>query len=1328
MVLSLTVVNTLFLFPVWILAPYDVLILNTGFCVLSTVLITTAHFQKSLSSALWESRHDMNHAQTVGQIGSWRLNVQRNELYWSDENHRIFGIPKGTPMAYETFLSTVHPDDREFVDQKFQAGLRGEPYDIEHRLIVAGEVKWVRDKAELEFDKNGQLLGGFGTTQDITDRKRNELALQESQQRYAAIVESAMDAVITIDENQHILLFNAAAEKMFDCKANDVIGGSIERFIPESNRATHGAHVRAFGLTGITSRKMGKLGAISGLRATGEEFPVEASISQAEMNGEKLFTVILRDVTERVLTDIALHERLSLQDQLTKVATTVPGVICSFRLRPDGSTSMPYASPVFESIYGFSGDSVVNDFSPVFDRIHTDDIAHVQDTITESACTLQPWRDTFRYQHPNKGEIWLEGHSMPLREVDGSTLWHGYIQDVTERKQTEEELQQRIARYELVLDGVQDGIWDWDVPNKRVHFSSRWKALRGFAEDEVGNDEAEWSANIHPDDSARVFAAVEAHFEGKTSVFYEEYRVRCKDGSWKWILDRGISQRDASGQVIRMAGSETDITERKRAETDLREHENELRLIMDATPALISYLDTDFRYLRVNATYQEWFCIPRELIIGHDAREIIGEKAWNIVRPYVERTRAGEQVSFDQVIPYGTGKPRWVHASYIPHKDANGTVKGIVVHIVDIEDRKLAEQKIALLNIRLKQRLEEMQVIFNTAPIGLAIADDNSGRNIRGNRANERMLGLEPYAELSMRNEKPPNFMTMQNGCPLEVDQLPMQRAVCGEVITNQILEIVRPDGQVLTVLSNASPLFDADGTPRGAVGAFLDITALMQAEESLRKSQTQLRLFIEQAPVSIAMFDRDMNYLVTSHRWIEDFGRGYTDLIGRNHYEVIPDLPEEWKQIYSKAQTGEFLKNDNDLWVHTDSSRQWLRWVAYPWTDQTGEIGGIILSCEDITAHRLAEEGLRTTQARLALVVEEVHAGYWDWDLVIHKLFLSPEWKRQIGYEEHELPDQWEEWGARLHPDDRDVVFTAIEDYIVGRQADYELQFRLRHKNGSYRWIHSRGSLLRDQNNRPYRMLGINLDITDFMKSKELSERRDKMEQSFRSYVAVQTAAAIAHELNQPLAAIASYADVALHLLQSGNPNPQKLTHVLENCSQQAQRAGEVIRQLLTLLHKGEFVGEPMDINHSVREAFDFIKADWLFDAFNIELDLAADLPPVKANVLQIQKVLVNLLRNGLESMQESGLKTGTITVSTRITADDPPMAQVTVCDSGKGVVDAATLKTMFQPFYTTKPAGLGMGLAISHSLIKAHGGNMWAQQNAGNGISIHFTLPFVI
>ena len=145
-----------------------------------TILENTRDLQREIDDrrraeeALRQSREDLDRAQEVGQIGSWRLDVRRNVLTWSDENHRIFGVPKGTPLTYETFLGIVHPDDRQYVDTQWKAGLRGAPYDIEHRIVVDGQVKWVREKAYLEFDDAGELLGGFGITQDITERKRAE--------------------------------------------------------------------------------------------------------------------------------------------------------------------------------------------------------------------------------------------------------------------------------------------------------------------------------------------------------------------------------------------------------------------------------------------------------------------------------------------------------------------------------------------------------------------------------------------------------------------------------------------------------------------------------------------------------------------------------------------------------------------------------------------------------------------------------------------------------------------------------------------------------------------------------------------------------------------------------------------------------------------------------------------------------------------------------------------------------------------------------------------------------------------------------------------------
>ncbi len=145
--------------------------------------------RKRTEEALRQSREDLGRAQEVGQIGWWRLDTRRNVLTWSDENYRIFGVAPGTPLTYETFLEMVHPEDRPFVDARWKAGLRGEPYDLEHRIVAGGEVKWVREKAYLEFDPAGALQGGFGITQDITERKEAEEALRKSEARYRSYLD-----------------------------------------------------------------------------------------------------------------------------------------------------------------------------------------------------------------------------------------------------------------------------------------------------------------------------------------------------------------------------------------------------------------------------------------------------------------------------------------------------------------------------------------------------------------------------------------------------------------------------------------------------------------------------------------------------------------------------------------------------------------------------------------------------------------------------------------------------------------------------------------------------------------------------------------------------------------------------------------------------------------------------------------------------------------------------------------------------------------------------------------------------------------------------------
>lgn len=171
--------------------------------------------RKQAEKLLRDSEADLRRAQMVAQTGSWRLDVQRNELIWSDENHRIFGIPKGNPLTYETFLSTVHPLDMEFVTKSWLSALQGKPYDIEHRIVVGSETKWVRERAELDFHEDGTLRGGFGSTQDITERKRTEAALSASESRFRLAMEAVAGVVYDWDRHTGSTYWSTGLRRIF---------------------------------------------------------------------------------------------------------------------------------------------------------------------------------------------------------------------------------------------------------------------------------------------------------------------------------------------------------------------------------------------------------------------------------------------------------------------------------------------------------------------------------------------------------------------------------------------------------------------------------------------------------------------------------------------------------------------------------------------------------------------------------------------------------------------------------------------------------------------------------------------------------------------------------------------------------------------------------------------------------------------------------------------------------------------------------------------------------------------------------------------------------
>jgi PAS domain S-box-containing protein len=297
--------------------------------------------RKRLEAALRVAHAHLVSAQSVAEVGSWRLDVRHNVLQWSDEEYRMFGVAPGTPMTYEAFLACVHPDDRAYVDREWTAALRGQPYDIEHRIVVDGAVRWVREKADFELGEDHALVGGIGVTLHITERIQREEKLRLSEAKAAGIVSISADAIISIDDQQRITLFNEGAEIIFGYTQAEVLGASLDILLPERFRATHRQHVERFAAGDTTARRMGERGAvILGLRKSGEEFPADAAISKLLVNGTRVLTVALRDVAEqtrreagqRILAEAGslLASTLELEATLTSIGQLTTRTFADF--------------------------------------------------------------------------------------------------------------------------------------------------------------------------------------------------------------------------------------------------------------------------------------------------------------------------------------------------------------------------------------------------------------------------------------------------------------------------------------------------------------------------------------------------------------------------------------------------------------------------------------------------------------------------------------------------------------------------------------------------------------------------------------------------------------------------------------------------------------------------------------------------------------------------------------------------------------------------------------------------------------------------------------
>jgi PAS domain S-box-containing protein len=395
----------------------------------------------------------------------------------------------------------------------------------------------------------------------------------------------------------------------------------------------------------------------------------------------------------------------------------------------------------------------------------------------------------------------------------------------------------------------------------------------------------------------------------------------------------------------------------------------------------------------------------------------------------------------------------------------------------------------------------------------------------------------------------------------------------------------------------------------------------------------------------------------------------------------------------------------------------------ASVYRDESGRVTGVFAAARDITLRKRAEEALRQSEAYLAEAQRLSHTGSWAFDAASGKyLYVSEEFFRIFGMDaEAGLPDR-EAVFRRIHPEDRDSLKGSLEKQLR-EKVDITSEYRITLPNGTAKHIQAiRRPVLNDAGD-VVKFVGTVIDMTERKRAEEERERLRQLEADLahtnRVSLLGELAASISHELRQPITGAITSARACLRWLDREQPNLERARAAAVRIDNDGVRASEIIDRLRALYKKTPPQREPVDVNEIIGEMAVMMRGEAHRFGVSIRTDLAAGLPQVTADRVQLQQVLMNLMLNALEAMKETG---GVLAVKSQ--RDENGHVLISVSDTGVGL-PAEKADQVFNAFFTTKPQGSGMGLAISRSIVESHGGRLWATPNDGRGATFQFTLP---
>jgi len=534
---------------------------------------------------------------------------------------------------------------------------------------------------------------------------------------------------------------------------------------------------------------------------------------------------------------------------------------------------------------------------------------------------------------------------------------------------------------------------------------------------------------------------------------------------------------------------------------------------------------------------------------------------------------------------------------------------------------------------------------------------------------------------------------------------------------------VIRPDGEVRTVHGLGTVKRDAAGLVCEMFGTVQDITDRKRAEEALRQSQFYLNEGERLAHMGSWAFND------TGHYWSDELYK----ICGLDPKNGAPTVEQYLALIHpqDRSAIAESIKrmleehrgfDQVERIIRPDGQLRYLRAVAVPVVEQ-GVFKGFIGTTMDVTEQELLTQELRRERAYLAEAQSLTHIGSWAANFHTGRNYhVSDEVYRLHGFEPAQGPLAVERFWKTIHPEDEPLVRAVLTNAIHAR-TDYDIpEYRICLPDGTIRFLRTRGH--HNPAGEMGEYVGITMDITERKRAEAEHERLRRLEADLarvnRVNMMGELAAALAHEIKQPITATITSADALLRWLAHDPPELDRARAAASRIEQDANRAANVIDSLRSFYKTGTPTERQIiDVKEIVEEMTGLLRGEADRHAITIHSELEADSPNILVNPVQLQQVFMNLMLNAIEAMKDTG---GDLVIKSQVGPEC--RLYVSISDTGIGL-PAGSAEQIFEPLHTTKPQGTGMGLTITRSIVEAYGGRVWATANQGVGATFHFILP---